>query len=409
MIHRTIPLAVLGAVAWAPVAHPSSSLLAQAESRVAIQGEVSHSAFDRRRPRESFAPHPATQHPSRRVTAEDLSDWVSTLSNWGRWGAAGDLDLHPALPRNATDQKGTLNLITPENATAAARLVTEGRVVSLSAFLGIHGFEPAVDTWSDGVAAEWWPIDISEGSVSANDAIKFGVHDGIVSHMTALCHSFGLRSDPSVRLPEYGPFVGVDGPNYPHQNSVFYNGYPYLVDESGCQYVSIDAMGDAYTTRAILYDLPLLNETDWLDPTTPIFVEDLEAWEEYAGVRAGPGDVVIIRTGRWAQREQEGPWYSDRGGAGLHASALHWLRERDVAVLASDAWNDVLPSGVEGVARPIHQMALVVMGLPLVNNAYPEDAAEVARSLGRWEFMLTWKNLDIPGGSGSPWNSVAVF
>ena len=42
----------------------------------------------------------------------------SRLSNWGRWGAG--------------DERGTLNLLTPERVAAAARLVRDGVSVSLN-------------------------------------------------------------------------------------------------------------------------------------------------------------------------------------------------------------------------------------------------------------------------------------
>jgi kynurenine formamidase len=400
-------LLLAGMAGLAPVASSSGNLGAQTPEaaapkpatgkRVAAQGEVSHSAFQNgavgRTPRTEYKPHPATQDPSRLVTSANLTAWGKELSNWGRWGK--------------DDQKGTLNLITPQKTVEAAALVKDGRVVTLTSFLGLNKFKPAVDTWND-VPARWWPINFSaEGQVSANDAVAFGVHDGIVTHMTALCYYGGLRADPS-RVPEYGPW-GAVGPNYPHQNSVFYNGYNYWVDELGCKTLGIDKMGLAYTTRGVLYDLPLLKKVDWLDPTTPIFVEDLEDWEKFAGVKAGQGDVMIVRTGRYAERAKEGPWYYDRGGAGLHASVLPWLKARNLAVLAGDGLNDVQPSGVQGSPRPIHQISLVIMGMPLINNVYPEDAAKIAQELKRWEFQVSWKNFDIPGGSGSPWNAVAIF
>jgi hypothetical protein len=365
--------------------------------RVARPGEVSNSGFQNgsmgRTPKTEFKAHPATQDPSRLVTSANLTAWGKELSNWNRWGAK--------------DQKGTLNLITNEKTIEAAGLVKDGRVVGLASFFGTTKFKQAVDSWND-VPPRWWPINFDqEGKVSANDAVAFGVHDGVVTHMTALCYYGGLRADPS-RVPEYGPW-GAVGPNYQHQNSVFYNGYRYWVDETGCESLGIDKMGIAYTTRGVLYDIPLLKKVDWLDPTTPIFVEDLEEWERFANVKAGQGDVMIVRTGRFAQRAKEGAWRHDIGGAGLHASVLPWLKARNIAVLAGDGLNDVQPSGVAGSKRPIHQVSIVILGMPLVNNVYPEDAARVAQELRRWEFQVSWKNFDIPGGSGSPWNAVAIF
>ena len=46
----------------------------------------------------------------------EIIGWMSSLSNWGRWGA--------------DDQLGTLNLITPEHRRRAAELVREGVAVS---------------------------------------------------------------------------------------------------------------------------------------------------------------------------------------------------------------------------------------------------------------------------------------
>ena len=50
---------------------------------------------------------------------------------------------------------------------------------------------------------------------------------------------------------------------------------------------------------------PLLE--DALEPGTPIYIEDLEAWEKKAGVKVGSGDVMIIRTGRWARHAAAAP------------------------------------------------------------------------------------------------------
>ena len=88
---------------------------------------------------------------------------------------------------------------------------------------------------------------------------------------------------------------------------------------------------------------------------------------------------------------------------------LPWLRAREVSLLASDAVNDVQPSGVEGINRPIHQLTQVNMGLPIVDNAYLEDAAVESARLARWEFMFTLHIFQIQGGTASPFNALATF
>ena len=324
----------------------------------------------------AFRPHSSTQEPSRIVTLDTLKQWEKELSNWGRWGK--------------DDQRGLLNLITPEKTKQATSLVMEGTTVTLQ----INPFKKSgSDTGSFGENVHRMArIDPTTGAVQgALDIIQLSIHDGLHSHLDALCHYQG----PIGRRPG--------------EPAVSYNGFPFTLTAAGCRESAADRMGPGYVTRGILVDMPRLKNVRWLDPSTPIYVEDLEAWEEFAGITIGAGDALLIRGGRWAKREAEGPWAYGRGGAGLHASVLPWLRERDVSLLASDAVNDVQPSGVQGINRPIHQVTQVNLGLPLVDNAYLEDAAREAERLQRWEFMFTLHIYQIQGGTASPFNALATF
>ena len=177
-------------------------------------------------------------------------------------------------------------------------------------------------------------VDPNTGRIRfALDATSFSLHDGQLSYMDALCHYRTER----------------DG------EQVIFNGYPQNLDEHGCKDLAIDRMGPGHVTRGILVDMPLLRGVEWLAPSTPIYVSDLEEGEAFAGVTVSSGDVLLVRTGRWAKPEKEGPWNCARQGARLHASVLPWLKERGVAVLVGDAGNDVQPSGVEGLNRAIPQ------------------------------------------------------
>ena len=51
-------------------------------------------------------------------TEEEVLGYLESLCNWGRWGSE--------------DQKGTLNLITPEKRVRVADLINDGRTVSCS-------------------------------------------------------------------------------------------------------------------------------------------------------------------------------------------------------------------------------------------------------------------------------------
>ena len=134
-----------------------------------------------------------------------------------------------------------------------------------------------------------------------------------------------------------------------------------------------------------------------------------EAWEKRAGVRVRAGDIVFIRTGRWARRAVKGPWDTDKASAGLHVSAVRWLKARDVAVVGSDVHAEMMPSPVAGVAYPVHQLLLIAMGVPMLDNCDLEVLSEAASLRKRWEFLLTAAPLVVPLGTGAPLNPVATF
>ncbi len=299
------------------------------------------------------------------LTRDTIDAWMGVLSNTGRWGP--------------DDERGTLNLITPAHVVRAAALVTEGRSVSLS-----HDYlkEPAADATSP-LRHEISGVTGSGAFVS--DRIDIDYHGFAHSHIDALCHMS-------------------------HEGRM-YNGLDrgQISEENGCEQLGVTVMKEGIVARGVLVDLPLLRGVEYLEPGTGITPADLEEWEAFAGVTIGEGDVVLVRAGRWARRAEEGPWATVTRAAGLNASAAPWLHERGVAVLGSDYTNDQLPSGIPGVFMPIHQLALVAMGMPLFDNLDLEAVAGTASELGRWEFLFVAAPLAVPGGTGSPLNPLAIF
>jgi kynurenine formamidase len=306
----------------------------------------------------------AAQSPT--VTAETVRQWERELSNQGRWGA--------------NDELGTLNLITPEHRIRAAGLVRAGISVSLSHDYIKERAEDATSPWEHELLG-------SPRSGFLSDRYSIAYHGYAHSHMDALCHN--------------------------SSGGLMYNGISRetvdTLSSDGCVRLGIHNAKQGVVTRGVLVDIPRLKGVEYLEPGTPIYVEDLEAWERQAGVRVGPGDVLFVRAGRWARREETGPWATGRLGAGLHASVAPWLRERGVAMIGSDYINDVLPSQVEGVAMPIHLLTLVTMGMWIFDNLDLEAVADVAAEQGRWEFMFVAAPLAVPGGTGAPLNPVAIF
>ena len=106
------------------------------------------------------------------------------------------------------------------------------------------------------------------------------------------------------------------------------------------------------------------------------------------------GDAVVIRTGRGARRAEVGPWDVVKALAGLHASVVPWLRERDVALLGGEAARDMAPADADPAVtvaddlgpRPLHRFALIYLRMPLFDNLDLEAVGEVGQAgcRGRW-------------------------
>jgi len=218
----------------------------------------------------------------------------------------------------------------------------------------------------------------------AVDQYRVDYHGYAHTHMDSLCHLF---------------FRGK-----------MYNGFSRdEVTASGANRLSIENIKGGIFTRGILIDIPHLRGVKYLEPGSPIYPEELDAWENRAGLKVGPGDVVFIRTGRWARRAEKGPWDFEQGLAGLHGSCARWLRKRDIAMLGSDSASDVIPSQIPEVSHPIHLLTLHAMGVHIFDNCDLEAIAKTSAKLKRWDFLLTAAPIPVTGGTGSPLNPIATF
>lgn len=300
------------------------------------------------------------------VTKADVDGWMKTLSNWGRWGA--------------DDQMGAVNLITPKTRRVATKLVREGISVSMARDVEK---ETAPDNPKP-FLHKMLNVGLNNPGQFVSDDFQVSYHGYAHSHMDSLCH------------------MAFEGK--------MYNGFEQAeVVSSGAPKLAVTNYKQGIFARAVLMDIPRLKGVDWLEPGTPIYPADLDAWEKQARVKVRSGDVVLIRTGRWARRDKEGPWDASKKAAGLHASCAKWLKDRDASILGSDAASDVAPSLVDGVNQPIHQLVIIAMGMPIFDNLDLEAVGREAARLKRWEFLVTAAPLAVTGGTGSPFNPVATF
>ncbi|MGH9328209.1 MAG: hypothetical protein ACRD2B_16190 [Terriglobia bacterium] len=85
------------------------------------------------------------------------------------------------------------------------------------------------------------------------------------------------------------------------------------------------------------------------------------------------------------------------------------LHERRIAAFLPDGDGETVPSGVEGVAYPIHALQIAAMGLACADNLHLEDLAARCEDEGSWEFMVVAAPLRLPRATGSLFNPIAIL
>ena len=299
------------------------------------------------------------------MSTKAFDQLMHEVSNRGRWGA--------------NDERGTLNLITPAEVTRAAASIRQGISISL---------ERMIDKKKSSINYAPFEQSLSTSEfrrmTMVDDIYVMRYHGWAYSHLDGLAH------------------LAYDGKLYNDHSRE-------ILKPTGADQLGVENMRNGIVGRGVLIDVPRLKGLPYLEPGTAVTVDDIEAWEKRTGIRVKSGDILLIRVGRWARQEALGPWDIIHHVAGPQASISIWLKKRRVAALGSDAGNDVIPSGVEGLPIPLHLLTLVSMGMPLFDHLDLEALANEAERQKRWVFLFCVGPLAVPGGSGSPVNPIAVF
>jgi kynurenine formamidase len=157
-------------------------------------------------------------------------------------------------------------------------------------------------------------------------------------------------------------------------------------------------------THGVLLDVAGLHGAGCLPPGYEVTPADLAAAERAAGVTAGPGDTVIIRTG-WASRwpDQQSFINSDGGTPGPGLAAANWLAERQVVATGTDTLTyEVVRPGNN--VRPVHARLLVEAGIYLFETLNLEDLAHADVH----SFVFVAAPLKLDGATASPVSPLAI-
>jgi kynurenine formamidase len=292
-------------------------------------------------------------------------------TNWGRWGSE--------------DERGALNLLTPDVVLAATRVCKTGKVYNLGlpvARTGTPVFEYrgaphrltlTSQTDHEMVAAYGAP----EGLGANEDVLIVPAHNG--THMDALCHVYA--------------------------DDKLYNGFSEheFASHSGAPRCGIEKTG-GFAGRAVLLDLAGHQGVDCIEPGTNITADDLEACRAAQGVELRAGDILLFRTG-WLDlfaglAPGEEPPFAQPG---LGLSCVDYLRDHDVAAVGADnAAIEVIP--FDGMFLAVHVELLVKLGMSLVEHLVLTPMAKD----GCHEALFVAAPLLVTGGSGSPINPIAI-
>jgi kynurenine formamidase len=310
------------------------------------------------------------------MNEQEFDQLFEEISNWGRWGSE--------------DELGTLNTITDKKRKQAARLVKEGKTVSLELelnktpnMINALPFEHEVFLFGAEETLELG-LDLADLPEIAGDVFSINYHGFSHSHMDGLPH-FAYKGK-------------------------MYNGFPFEPNvPKGFTRLGVENIAEVgIFTRGVIVDLPKFLGIDFIHPGNSITIEVLEAWEKASQTKVSPGDVLLIRTGRWEKVSQDGHWNFQENAAGLHATVAKWLKERDVAAIGCDGVSDVMPSGTTRL-NPLHELAIISLGMPIFDNLDLEKLAEVSNETKRNTFLFVAAPLNVEGATGSPLNPMAIF
>jgi kynurenine formamidase len=292
----------------------------------------------------------------------------TTGSNWGRWGA--------------DDERGTLNLITPEHVLAALRVCCTGKVYSLSLPIQQQGV-PIFDYRGA-------PRRYSLTSASDNDPfVDMGGAPGL-----------GANEDMLVLASH--SITHMDALSHVYTSDGIYNGFPRdeFSTQGGAGHCDIRTTG-TFAGRGVLLDLPRHQGVAWLEPGHVITRAELDACADAQGTEPRAGDILLVRTG-WLDFFAQGD--AEFAQPGLGVDAVSFVDDHQIAAVGCDnAAIECIPFD-DGVFLAVHIELLVKRGVTLMEHL---KLSELAAD-GCHEFFFSVGALPVTGAAGSPINPVAI-
>ncbi len=328
-------------------------------------------------------------------TMADFRKAADEVRNWGRWGD--------------DDEVGTLNFITPEKVAEAARLVTQGKVISLGGDFSSGGPQGEFKFRQNPVHV--MTVDGGDASTLVEYGPKW-LRNAVAADMSAFFADNPFRFNDDIIVMPLQAATQWDAMSHVYYEDKLYNGFPAdSVTSFGAFHLGIEKVDrKGITSRGVLLDVVSHRGADvFCEPGEPITPDELDEIVARQQVEIRSGDIVVVHTGWWTRFLATGD--GGEAGSGLHWTCAKWLHRHEVAAVASDNLmvEDPNPAnGVEGTFLPMHMLCLRDMGLMLGEYWDLGPLAADCAADGVYEFQLVAPPLKVVGAVGAPVSPIAI-
>lgn len=281
----------------------------------------------------------------------------------------------------ADDTLGAINNLSSEKVLAAARLVKQGKTVSLGVETGRETPAYAPRTYSMTV------LQLSDGTGATLGANKATGNDDLMNLW------MGIGSQ-------------IDGLGHMGINHVYYNGNRAqdFVATTGLTKLSIDKL-PPIVSRGVMLDIAKLMSKDILPEGTAFNSKEIKAAAKAQGVGIESGDVVLFHTG-WLNVAETNKERFMAGEPGLGVDGAKYLASLGVVAVGADSWAlEVLPSEDPSLVFPVHPELLAKNGVYILENM---DTRELARNAVS-EFLFVLGQPRFVGATQAVINPVAIY
>ena len=280
-----------------------------------------------------------------------------------RWGAA--------------DERGAANHVTPQSVLNALKLVKTGEIIELAHVLN--------------------------NQMPFSGTRRFDVHVKVPNPVPGTNNRV---TSEEIVISEIGQ-VGTQFDGFGHQSHAgsHYNCFKTaeIATRSGFTKLGVQNVG-TLIARGVLIDVAGYKGVDMLGDNYEITLEDVEGAVKKQNITFQRGDAIIIHTG-WGKLWGKQNARYQKTNPGLGVPAAQWLIAKDPLLLGADnAPVEVSPNPDRGLNLPVHQLALVIHGVHLLENLKLDEL--VAKNVS--EFALVLQPIKMQGATGSTVAPVAL-